>query len=234
MDIVTNNWLLRKLFLFRKIWLSRTSFRHYSQYGEDVPTYIHLAPIKQGFFVDVGCFHPKKYNNTYRWYRMGWRGVNIDLDPIKIEAFQMVRPKDVNLVYAIDREGGGELRDCYSFGRYSLLSTLDKEFAESQVKLGRQYTIHKVPVATLDYVLDRTRFAGRKIDLLSVDAEGHDLAILQSLSFERYSPGLILVELHLATIDRVMTSPLYQYLGDKGYDLVNWVGPTLVFKRKAG
>ena len=59
MNMVTNNWLSRKLFLFRKIWLSRTSFRHYSQYGEDVPTYIHLAPIKQGFFVDVGCFHPK-------------------------------------------------------------------------------------------------------------------------------------------------------------------------------
>ena len=228
-----NNWLLRKLFLFRKIWLSRTSFRHYSQYGEDVPTYIHLAPIKQGFFVDVGCFHPIKYNNTYRWYRKGWRGVNIDLDPIKIEAFQMVRPKDENLVYAIDRNGDGELRDCYSFGRYSLLSTLDSEFAESQVKLGRQYTIHKVPVATLDYVLDRTRFSGRKIDLLSVDAEGHDLAILQSLSFERYSPGLILVELHLTPIGKVMASPLYRYLGDKGYDLVNWVGPTLVFKRKA-
>lgn len=234
MDRVLNNWLLRKLFLFRKIWLSRTSFRHYSQYGEDVPTYVHLAPIKQGFFVDVGCFHPKKYNNTYRWYRMGWRGVNIDLDPIKIEAFQMVRPKDVNLVYAIDREGDGELRDCYSFGRYSLLSTLDKNFAESQVKLGRQYTIHKVPVATLDHVLDQTRFAGRKIDLLSIDAEGHDLAILQSLSFERYSPGLILVELHLATLDKVMASPLYHYLIDKNYNLVNWVGPTLVFKRKAG
>ncbi len=197
MDVILDNWLLRKLFLIRKIWLSRTSFRHYSQYGEDVPTYVHLAPIKKGFYVDVGCFHPKKYSNTYRWYRKGWSGVNIDLDPIKVEAFKMVRPRDENLVYAIDKSGNGELRDCYSFGRYSLLSTLDETFAESQVKLGRHYTKHKVPVATLDYVLDRTRFAGRKIDLLSVDAEGHDLAILQSLSFEKYQPGLILVDLHL-------------------------------------
>lgn len=232
MDIILNNWFLRKLFLLRKVYLSRTSFRHYSQYGEDVPTYVHLAPIKEGFFVDVGCFHPKKYNNTYRWYRQGWRGVNIDLDPVKIEAFQMARPGDVNLVYAIDRTGQGELRDRYSFGRYSLLSTLDKEYAESQRKLGRQYVVGQVPAATLDYVLDRTRFAGRKIDLLSVDAEGHDLAILESLSFEKYRPGLILVELHQFTLAKVMASPLYAFLTGKGYDLVNWVGPTLMFKRQ--
>ncbi len=232
MDWIENNWFLRKLFLIRKIWLSKTWFHHYSQYGEDVPTYIHLVPIKKGFFVDVGCFHPKKYNNTYRWYKRGWRGVNIDLDPIKIEAFNMARPQDENLVFAINRDGTGELRDCYSFGRYSLISTLDKDFAEKQKSLGKSFVVRKIPVATLDYVLDRTRFAGRKIDLLTVDAEGHDLEILQSLSFERYSPGLILVELHQPTIGTVMSSPLYEFLIGKGYDLVNWVGPTLVFKRQ--
>lgn len=233
MDIILDNWLLRKLFLLRKIYISRTSMRHYSQYGEDDSTYQYLASIKRGFFVDVGCFHPVKYSNTYRWYRKGWSGVNIDLDPIKIEAFNMVRGRDENLVYAISKEGHGELQDCYSFGRYSLMSTLDKEFAEEQCKLGREYVVRKVPVASLDYVLDNSRFAGRKIDLLNVDAEGYDLAVLESLSFEKYSPFLILVELHQHTIDKVMESPLYKFLVGKGYDLVNWTGPTLVFKRKA-
>lgn len=232
MDVVLDNWVLRKLFLLRKIYLSKTSFRHYSKYGEDVPTYFYLSSIKNGFFVDVGCFHPKKYSNTYRWYKRGWRGVNIDLDPVKIEAFNMVRPDDENLVYAISKEGKGELHDCYSFGRYSLISTLDKKFADEQQANGKRYTVRQVPVATLDYVLDHSRYAGRKIDLLNVDAEGHDLDVLQSLSFERYSPYLILVELHLHTLDKVQGSPLYQFLSGKGYDLVNWVGPTLVFKRK--
>ncbi len=232
MDIILDNWALRKLFLLRKIFLSRTSMRHYSQYGEDDSTYQYLKQIKNGFFVDVGCFHPVKYNNTYRWYRKGWSGVNIDLDPIKIEAFKMVRRRDENLVYAISKEGHGELHDCYSFGRYSLMSSLDKTFAEEQRALGREYVVRKVPVASLDYVLDHSRYAGRKIDLLNVDAEGYDLAVLESLSFERYSPFLILVELHQHTITKVMESPLYQFLIGKGYDLVNWTGPTLVFKRK--
>ena len=227
MDGLSGNWLLRKLFLIRKIWLSKTWFHHYSQYGEDIPTWGHLSAIKNGFFVDVGCYHPKKYNNTYRWYKRGWRGVNIDLDPIKIEAFNMARPQDVNLVYAISRAGG----DCYSFGRYSLISTLSREFADQQIALGKTCVVHKVRAETLDFVLDKTRFAGRKIDLLTVDAEGYDLEILQSLSFERYGPGLILVELHQSTIEKVMTSPLYIFLKDKGYDLVNWIGPTLMFKQ---
>jgi hypothetical protein len=137
------------------------------------------------------------------------------------------------LVYAIDQHAKGELRDCYSFGRYSLISTLDKDFAEKQRALGKPYVVRQVAVASLDYVLEKTEFAGRKIDLLSVDVEGHDLAVLQSLSFERYSPYLILVELHQQTIETVMATPLYHFLSDKGYDLVNWVGPTLVFKRKA-
>ncbi|TAJ77969.1 MAG: FkbM family methyltransferase [Gallionellaceae bacterium] len=225
--------MLRKLFLLRKIFLSKTSMRHYSQYGEDDSTYVHLLPIKNGFFVDVGCYHPKKYNNTYRWYRKGWRGVNIDLDPVKIEAFNMVRPGDVNLVCAISKEGKGELRDCYSFGRYSVISTMDKAFAEYQRGLGKEYVVRQVRVASLDHMLDQTRFAGRKIDLLTVDVEGFDLDVLQSLSFERYSPLLILVELHEPTIGKVMASPLYEFMVGKGYDLVNWTGPTLVFKRKA-
>jgi hypothetical protein len=31
-----------------------------------------------GFFVDVGCFHPLFYSNTWKLYKKGWRGVNID------------------------------------------------------------------------------------------------------------------------------------------------------------
>ena len=33
-----------------------------------------------GFYVDVGCHQPLLNNNTYRLYKRGWRGINIDLD----------------------------------------------------------------------------------------------------------------------------------------------------------
>ena len=33
-----------------------------------------------GFYVDVGCFHPKKHSNTYLLYKRGWSGINIDVE----------------------------------------------------------------------------------------------------------------------------------------------------------
>ena len=38
---------------------------------------------KYMFFFDIGCFHPIKYNNTYVYYKKGYRGINIDIDRIK-------------------------------------------------------------------------------------------------------------------------------------------------------
>ncbi|MDH5790264.1 MAG: hypothetical protein OEZ27_06695, partial [Nitrospinota bacterium] len=68
------------LFLFRKIYLTKVFRIFYSQFGEDIilKGFI-LRNINDGFYVDVGCYHPKKYSNTYKLYKRGWRGINIDL-----------------------------------------------------------------------------------------------------------------------------------------------------------
>tara|TARA_B110000879_G_scaffold201693_1_gene277102 strand:+ start:1002 stop:1208 length:207 start_codon:yes stop_codon:yes gene_type:complete len=42
-----------------------------------------MFPKKYMFFVDIGCFHTTKYNNTYVYYKKGYRGINIDIDRIK-------------------------------------------------------------------------------------------------------------------------------------------------------
>ena len=42
---------------------------------------------KSGTFIDLGCNHPIKFNNTYLLYKRGWRGVNIDLDETSIKEF---------------------------------------------------------------------------------------------------------------------------------------------------
>ena len=34
----------------------------------------------KGFYVDIGCGHPIKNNNTYLLNKKGWYGINIDLD----------------------------------------------------------------------------------------------------------------------------------------------------------
>ena len=223
---LADNRLFRKLFLLRKMYLTRRSSSHYGQFGEDISIARYLPKRYKGFFVDVGCFHPVKYNNTYRLYRKGWRGVNIDLDPVKIEGFEMVRPGDVNIACGVSDEPGETT--VWRSGFYSLTSTLDEAFARSWKGDFQTYTIR---TETLSDLLDGTVFRDRPIDLLTVDVEGHDLAVLRSLDFERYRPGLVAVELHQPTLAAVCGDPLFRFLHERGYDVVNWTGLTILFKR---
>ena len=226
-DFFKSNYFFRRIFILIKVLFVRKVRKYYSQYGEDI-VIDHFIDIKQkGFYVDVGCYHPIKNNNTYKLYRKGWEGINIDVDSIKIEAFNLVRPRDVNITAAIsDKE---EIVPLYSFGFYTLISTLDKEFADRLVNDQRDYRVSQVKTQKLTDIIDKSKFCGKKIDLLSIDVEGHDLNVLKSLSFEKYYPKVIIVEHHVKNIDNILKSELNNFLAEKGYYLGNWVGPTLIY-----
>ena len=221
------NTLFRRLFILRKLFITRNKFNHYSQFAEDISIIRLFEKAYNGFFVDVGCFHPKKYNNTWLLYKRGWRGINIDIDSIKIEGFNIVRSEDTNITSAVsDKEGEIEY---YSNGFYSLTISLDKEFAEN-----RDGYIKKTTACnTLSNIIDNTKYKDKVIDFLTVDAEAHDLRVLKSLDFDRYRPRLVAVESHLPLFSQIEKSELYQFLVSKKYVLVGWSGLTLLMANEA-
>jgi FkbM family methyltransferase len=224
-ELIENNRLFRILFVLRKLLLSKKSMRHYSQYGEDVVIDRFLDIKKKGFYVDVGCFHPVKYNNTYKLYKRGWRGINIDLDAIKIQAFNLWRRRDINLNYAITDLVDGEEIEYYSFGFWTLISTMDEAFAASKGK----YKVKRVKARTLNSVLEE--HGVEEIDLLNVDAENFDVHVLRSISLERYRPRVIMVECQEKDLERMMNGDTYAHLRNHGYRILNWTGPTFLFGR---
>ena len=221
-----NNRLFRFFFLIRKIFITKRVFRHFGQFAEDVTIGRLFPKSYKGFFVDVGCFHPVKYNNTYALYRRGWRGINIDIDSIKIDGFRIARPRDTNIAAAVSTTEGEVT--VYSDGFYSLNTTLDPKYAAER---GR-YREKTLPASRLDRLIDGTKYKDSPIDLLTVDAESHDLEVLKSLDFERYAPKVVAVETHLQDLDAVADSELYQFITAKGYSLAGWCGLTLVFRRR--
>lgn len=223
-------WVFRKLFLIRKLFLTRNRFKHYGQMGEDIILKRFFPKRHQGFFVDVGCFHPIKYNNTYYFYRKGWRGINIDIDKIKIEGFNLVRPKDTNIQCAVSDQTG-EL-SYWSNGFYTPTITMDRSFTEVREGKKYEYVEKKTKADTLTNIIDGTKYKGRPIDLLSIDVEGHDFQVLKSLDFDRYAPQVIAVETQLEGLEAIQKEPQFEFLLDKGYAFRNWVGMTLVFVKK--
>jgi FkbM family methyltransferase len=218
-----NSALMRKLFLLRKVFLTRSSRRYYSQFGEDVVVDRLFPKGYKGIYIDVGCYHPTKFSNTWMLYQAGWRGINIDIDSIKVEAFRMRRPDDVNVQCAVSNRKG-ELT-YFSNGFYSLTVSVSPEFVAGDTR----YQERKCKCAPLTEIIDSSRYRDQAIDLLSVDAEGHDLEVLQSLDFSRYSPKVIAVECHGNHLKEVMESPVYAYLTQRCYSLVGWTGLTTIF-----
>ena len=44
---------------------------------------------KKGFYVDVGCYHPKRFSNTAFLYGKGWNGINIDANTKNLKLFNI-------------------------------------------------------------------------------------------------------------------------------------------------
>ena len=61
--------------------------KSYSQFNDDI--FIKkFFQNKIGTYVDIGCHHPFKLNNTYLLYKKRQNGLNIDLMKINIDLFK--------------------------------------------------------------------------------------------------------------------------------------------------
>ena len=113
-------------------------------------------------------------------------------------------------------------------GFYSLVNTLDLETAKTR----DDYVESILQTDTLTNLIDQIQYKDRPIDLLSVDGEGHDFTILKSSDFERYDPKLIVVETFACTLDEVLDLGITKFLRANNCNLVNWVGFSLMLRKK--
>lgn len=206
----------------------------YSQYGEDLALHALLAEGKNeipwfGFYVDVGAYDPERYSNTFLFYRQGWQGINIEANPEVFSALQKHRPRDLNLHIGIkNQEGESRL---YMF-QQPACNTFSEEVARSYAEKGiKLLKTERVKTTCLATVLDKNLPFGQSIDFLSVDVEGLDLEVLESNNWQKYRPKFVVVESHLLDFEKIMESPIYCFMKEKGYRLVTAIYITLIFKR---
>ena len=190
---------------------------------------------KKGIYLDIGCGHPIKNNNTYLLNKKGWSGINIDLDDENIDLFNSYRKKDFNIATAVsDKEGEADL---YFYHSKSALNTISKQNAEFQK--AKVSIIRKIKTQTINKIIENSQYKDKKIDFLSIDVEGSELIILKNFDFKKYSPKVIVVEyLDLSlkkleiknlNIDNIIKSDIYKLIISKNYTLANVLHSDLVF-----
>ena len=188
----------------------------YAQEGEDLILERIFGVRSDGFYVDVGAHHPKRFSNTYLFYLKKWSGVNIDATPGSMEAFRQTRPRDRNIETAISLQ-----RAPLTFNVYNdpaLNSTLcaeRRDLGRTQYRVVRQVT---VTTSLLAEVLTQAVPPGRTIDFLTVDVEGMDLEVLQSNDWQRFRPTYVLAEEWRSQGNELESGQLVNYMNSKGYE----------------
>ena len=192
--------------------------------NEDTAVLDYFKDKKNGFYVDVGCYHPIHRNNTYLLHKQNWNGVNIDTSEFSIDLFNHMRPKDLNYNCAISNRN--QIIKLFYQKELSQLSTIERDQAETVFQ--GNIKEKAIQAFTLDEILDRDKFKDIKIDFLDIDVEGADLKVLEGLSFDRFKPELVCVEIHTKEIKQ---SDIYKFLINKNYELL-WSGVfSHIFKR---
>ena len=181
--------------------------------GEDKIIVDYFKNIKNGFYVDAGCYHPTHLSNTHILFTKNWSGINIDLSEFSISLFNHVRPNDVNINAAVSNTEN-EITFYYQKDLSQLTTTVK---AISRERMQGNIKEKKIMALSLNSIINNSRFKNRVIDFLNIDLEGAELSALNSLDFNVYRPKLICIEI----IDKnIINSSVFKFLDNLKYKLI--------------
>ena len=207
--------LLSKILLIKNYLLGRYSIKSYSQEGEDLILARIFEGKQKGIYVDVGAHHPLRFSNTYLLYRQGWSGINLDANPGSMDAFKMLRPRDLNLQLGIADKISR--KTFYQFNEPAI-NTFDYSLIKNNLKVGYKLvgkqSISVLPLSTILHRYLQTKH----IDLLSIDIEGFDYRALKSMDWT-YSPTVVVIEQLGASFATLINSRSSKLLQNHGYHL---------------
>ena len=183
----------------------------YSQFLQDLWVTYELPQLRDGFFVEFGAANGVRSSNScYLERELGWNGILAEPARVWRDALLAERRCfiDTRCVWTVSGE-----RLVFNEASIALHSTIDA-FSDSDRLAhtradGERYEVETV---SLNDLLAHWK-APRRIDYMSIDTEGSELAILQAFDFDRHDVRLVSVE-HNYTDKR---QPLHDLLTSKGF-----------------
>tara|TARA_B100000131_G_C18018655_1_gene573616 strand:- start:404 stop:1081 length:678 start_codon:yes stop_codon:yes gene_type:complete len=186
------------------------SFRSFSQLNEDIVIDSLFKKKKNGFYVDVGCYRPIRFSNTFFFYlKRNWKGICIDPQDEFRKKYKLIRPRDKYLNYGVGKKK--EIKMFYNFNPKTL-STFSRKSYLKYLKLGYEFNNKKEKK-----ILPLKQITTKKIDLLSIDTEGYELNVLKGIDW-RKKPKIIIIETNIH-MTKKKNKFLHKFLKKKGMSL---------------
>lgn len=222
-------WMIKRIVKAKDFFFDGYALKSYSQEGEDIILRRIFERKKIGFYVDVGAYHPKRFSNTYFFYKRGWRGINVDAMPGSMIPFKRIRPRDINLEVPIS--SSNQTLTYYIFNEPGL-SGFSKELSIERDSNNNDYKIIRtieMKTHTLEKVLEKYLPRNQLIDFMSIDVEGLDYEVLISNNWTRFKPQVVLVEVLEKSFEELRKHEITQFMQYKGYSLYAKCGRTVFY-----
>jgi len=218
----------RKIADFYGYYFDGYAQKSYSQEGEDMILQRFFEKQETGFYVDVGAHHPRRFSNTYLFYKKGWNGINIDAMPNSMKQFNKSRPRDINIEKPISEKK--QILTYYGFNEPAL-NGFSRELSEERNGKNGYFIefTHNIETCTLEEILNNNLPDNQEIDFLSIDVEGLDFEVLKSNNFEKYRPKVILIELLGSSLSSIENNEISKFLEKINYSIYAKAVNTVIF-----
>src|SRR5574343_581005 len=151
----------------------------YSAYNQDVFVNGLLDGKENGVFIDVGACEGIYVSNTYFFEKhKGWKGICIEADPKTFEDLKENRPNSIcvnSLIY--------DYREIHKYAQDEIpqFSGIETERTEKT----KEYNSIQLKSELLNDVMEKYKIYN--IDFLSLDTEGCETRILDSIDYDKFN-----------------------------------------------
>jgi len=199
---------------------------HFSaQVAQDIIAYLFFKGKTDGFYIDIGANDGISGSTTYWAEQVGWKGICIE--PQKSTFERMKKVRNCALYNCAISNKTQENAEFISFPDKDTRSGLADSMSENHIEAAKQFSnMEKKNVSTKTFGDVMVDFPTVKfIDFLSIDTEGHEMQVLESIDFTKFKFGLI-------TIETEDGSEVVKYVENNGYKKLMIAGSDCLFVPK--
>jgi FkbM family methyltransferase len=199
----------------------------YSQFEQDKYLYNTFFQNKYnpGYFIDIGAHDGVTGSNTFLFEKLGWKGICFEPLPSVYEKLKINRKCQTRQIALSNNKGKEQffVIEGYSEMLSGLVSNYEQEHIfrinKELKEFEQNYEYIEVECSTFNEEVKNT-----KIDILSIDTEGSESKIIQSINFDKYQISFLIFEMNY------YNEELINFLNSKNFTLIHRTGPDLIYK----